>query len=511
MTDLHLPWLELAFLVPLLGAAIASRCREVATGRRVALVFAALTVVCAGGEWIDFVTLDWNATPQHALHDVDGNLHWSRYLVGRELLVIDRVSAPLLPLASWLYFLTILATERTKAPRFSFAGTLLSLAVTMATFSCKEPWALAVLLSLGTLQPILELRARNQPIGVYALHMGCAALLLLVGCCALHYEGVDLLPFAEAPGAALKNPSLLAILPILLAVLIRGGVAPLHCWATDLFERGALGTAILSVAPMTGAYAAVRLVLPFAADEVVRVMGGVALFTALYAAGMALVQTEPRRFFCYLFLSHSALILAGLEMVTAIGLTGALCLWTSSALSLTAFGLTLRAIESRVGRLSLTQYQGLYDAMPTLAGCYLLSGLASVGFPGTLGFVGAEMLVDGAVSTNPLFGIAIVAAAALNGIAVVHTYMLLFTGKRRMSTIAIRISDRERFAIVSLAALIVLGGTAPQLHVGPRHHAAEEILELRRQHHLDTSRRTPPQTPPASAPDILAAGKARRP
>lgn len=63
--------------------------------------------------------------------------------------------------------------------------------------------------------------------------------------------------------------------------------------------------------------------------------------------------------------------------------------------------------------------------MPSLAGCYLLSGLASVGFPGTLGFVGAEMLVDGAVSTNPFFGIAIVAAAAIDGIAVVHTYMLL--------------------------------------------------------------------------------------
>lgn len=80
-----------------------------------------------------------------------------------------------------------------------------------------------------------------------------------------------------------------------------------------------------------------------------------------------------------------------------------------------------------------------------------------------------------------------------------------------MSTIAIRISDRERFAIVSLAALIVLGGTAPRLHVGPRHDAAEEILELRHLHRLDTSHRLPPAVPPAKAPAILAAGKARRP
>ena len=57
----------------------------------------------------------------------------------------------------------------------------------------------------------------------------------------------------------LKN---LAIVMLALSVLVRSGVAPLHCWMTDLFENASLGTAILFVAPMSGAYAAVRLVLP---------------------------------------------------------------------------------------------------------------------------------------------------------------------------------------------------------------------------------------------------------
>src|SRR5207245_149416 len=74
-----------------------------------------------------------------------------------------------------------------------------------------------------------------------------------------------------------------------------------------------------------------------------------------------------------------------------------LCVWFSVLLSLGGFGLTLRALEARHGRLSLTSYYGLYEQSPTLAVCFLLTGLASVGFPGTVGFVSTELLVDGAV------------------------------------------------------------------------------------------------------------------
>src|SRR6185436_1418625 len=110
--------------------------------------------------------------------------------------------------------------------------------------------------------------------------------------------------------------------------------------------------------------------------------------TAVYAAGMGLVQREARRFFCYLFLSHSALVLVGLEIATPIGLTGALCVWLSVGLAQGGFGLALRSLESRTGRLSLVGFHGLYEHVPRLATLFLLTGLASVGFPGTFGFVG---------------------------------------------------------------------------------------------------------------------------
>ena len=209
------------------------------------------------------------------------------------------------------------------------------------------------------------------------------------------------------------------------------------------------------------------------------------------------IQRRPRRFFCYLFLSHSSLVLVGLDAVTEMGLTGALCVWLSVGVALGGFGLTLRAVESRLGHLTLTEYHGLYEHMPHLAMFFLLTGLASVGFPGTFGFVGTELLVDGVVQIFPYIGVAVVIAGALNGIAIVQTYLLLFTGKRHQSTVSLTMRIRERIAVLGLSTLILLAGLLPQPVIASRHHAAEELLQAR----VSTSGEPMPVTPKDDADD----------
>lgn len=119
---------------------------------------------------------------------------------------------------------------------------------------------------------------------------------------------------------------------------------------------------------------------------------------------------------------------------------------------------------------------GLYEHAPSLAVCLLLTGLASVGFPGTVGFVATDLLVDGAIKANLYVGLAVI-AAALNSIAVLRAYFLLFTGTRHVLSVSLRIVARERFAVLTLAGLILGGGLYPQLGVSTRQQAAEEILE----------------------------------
>jgi NADH-quinone oxidoreductase subunit M len=461
MSVLHYPWLELSIVIPLVGAAWIAWIRESSRAQLWCLAFCILTFASTLACWQDLIWLGAEAArdPGPVAAALGGYFE------------LDALSAPLLPLVALVYLLTAIATLRTKVRRFSFVGTLVSLAMALAVFACRNPWGIIGLLAIRVVPPYLELRAREKPTAVFALHMALFIALLAIGWTFVEWEGRQ------------NTHSLWAIVPLLLAVLIRTGSIPFHCWITDLFEHATFGTALLDVLPMMGAYVAVRLVLPIAPDWVLESIALVSLVTAVYAAGMALVQREARRFFCYIFLSHSALVLVGLESLSPVGLTGALCVWLSVGLSLAGFGLTLRSLEARHGRLSLVGYHGVYDHTPLLAVCFLLTGMASVGFPGTFGFLGMELLVDGAVQSYPYTGAAVVVAAALNGIAVVQAYFKLFTGTRHVSAVPLQVRLRERLAVLTLALLILGGGLFPQFIAQSRHRAADEILQQRAELH----------------------------
>lgn len=459
MSELHLPWLELSVLLPLIGAIWVALLKNRDRARTVATFVCAVTLACAIGEWLDFSTIG-----AFEAHD-----HWDLFqtIFQRDVFVIDELSAPLLPLGALLYLATVMTTLRTKSSRFSFHWTLVSESILVATLACRDPWVIVTLLAIATIPPLLELRQRKQCTRVYVVHMTLFAALLVIG-----------QALVDSPASS-ANPPILAGCLLTAGALLRSGVCPLHCWMTDLFEKATFGTALLFVTPMTGAYAVMRLVFPIAPSWALQSIAILSLATAVYAAGMALVQRDSRRFFCYLFLSHSSLVLVGLEMATPIGLAGALCVWLSVGISLLGFGLALRSVEARTGRLALDMFHGLYAHTPFLAAMFLVTGLASIGFPGTVGFIGTELLVEGAVEVYPLVGLAVVAAAAMNGVAVVKAYFHVFTGTRHTSTVKMNCRPAERITILVMVILIIGGGLVPQPGVSSRYHAARALLENR--------------------------------
>ena len=89
------------------------------------------------------------------------------------------------------------------------------------------------------------------------------------------------------------------------------------------------------------------------------------------------------------------------------------------------------------------------------------------------------MLVEGAVDVHPFIGLAVVLAAALNGIAVLQAYFRVFTGKRYFPSISLQTRSGERVAMLTLALLILAGGLFPEPGLLSRHHAASEIIQSR--------------------------------
>lgn len=468
MGELQLPWLQLSIFTPVVGAIIVWRMKNRLLAQKVAILCSLLSMCFGIAEWFDFSKLEvFEAEDRWGLLGT-GQFHG--------LFVVDQFSTPLVPLTSLLYLTTILTTLRTKINRFSFGWTLFSQGVVVATFATQQPWLIIVMLCLSVLQPYLELKKRNQSTRVFSIYMGSMIFLLLFGQTLLTIGGEN------------RITTMVGGFCITVASLLRAGIFPLHGWISDLFHKATFGTALLFVTPLTGAYAVMRLVFPLAPNDALQTIALLSLFTAVYAAGLAIVQNDSRRFFCNIFISHSSLVLIGLEIATPISLTGALCVWTAIGISMHGFGLALRCIEARVGRLSLKVFHGLYEHTPFLAGMFLLTGLASIGFPGTVGFIGTELLVESAVGIYPLIGFAVVIATAINGIAVVKAYFHVFTGTEHQASISMSCRPQERATILIIVLLNIFGGFAPQVGVTACYRAAVELLE-----HRDSGSQAPPE------------------
>ena len=109
MSELHFPWLELAILLPFLGAGVVGRMESPERARNWSLAVLFISLLGTLGAWFDFISLQTELA-----HDRWDGLSW---LTGRSVLAMDQFSAPMLALVSLLGLLTVLGTLKTKIKR----------------------------------------------------------------------------------------------------------------------------------------------------------------------------------------------------------------------------------------------------------------------------------------------------------------------------------------------------------------------------------------------------------
>ena len=397
---------------------------------------------------------------------------------GEAIVRINGLSSVLLPFGAGLWLLTVAVTPRASLDRRGLRRTALATLVTVASFLTESAVALLLLwiASVWIFLSALADPAYRYQRRVAGMYLGLSTLLLGAGVALL------VSPFVQNP-----RVEAIAMWLIVIAALVRKGIVPFHAWMPEVFDHGRLGPAILFNAPQVGAYVTVVLIVPRASPEMLRVIAVLALVSAVYGAALALVQTSARRACGYLFISQSALVMAGLDCTSATALAGGLLVWLSAGLAFAGLARCVLVLEARRGRLDLTRYHGGYDRMPLLAIAFLAMGLACTGFPGTLGFIGQELLVDGAVEAFPVMGFAIVVASALTGLAVLRMYWSLFCGRPdppTHPTLRLGLKPREAWTFVGLVVALVGLGIAPRALVDSRLSASQDILRQRQRNTL---------------------------
>ena len=394
---------------------------------------------------------------------------------GEDVVRVDTFSSALLPFAAGLWLLTVAVTPRAALDTRGLRRTAVATLLTLGSFLTESAIVLLLLsaASVWTFLSALSDPAHHYQRRVVAVYLGLSTLLFAAGVALL-----------VSPAAQHTIWETTAMWLLVVAALIRKGIVPFHAWVPEVFDHGRMGPAILFNAPQVGAYMTVVLIVPRASPEMLRVIALLALGTAVYGAALALIQSSARRACGYLFMSQSALVMAGLDCSSVTALAGGLLVWLSAGLAFAGVARCVLVLEARRGRLDLTTYHGGYERMPVLAISFLTMGLACTGFPGTLGFVGQELLVDGAVDVFPVMGFAVVIASALTGLAVLRMYFSLFCGRpeiRMHPSLQLGLRPREAWTFVALVAALVGLGVAPRPLVDSRFDASDEILRSRQQ------------------------------
>ena len=260
---------------------------------------------------------------------------------------------------------------------------------------------------------------------------------------------------------------------VALAVMMRKGLVPFHSWYPALYTGGPLAAALTATIPQVASYTAIRLLLGHAdgvGPELV-FLANAALVTAAYGAALAVVQRDARGLVGHLAMSQSARVLAGITATEPMELVGALAVWVSSGLSLTGISLVIWALESRGGRISIDTLQGRFADAPALAVFFLLFGLASLGFPGTLSFVADDLIISGALGAQTHAGVLVILTTVFAGIAVLRGWFRIFGGPVTSDAPRHEILPRERFVFAALLAILVGLGLWP----GPFVHSLDVV------------------------------------
>jgi NADH-quinone oxidoreductase subunit M len=326
----------------------------------------------------------------------------------------------------------------------------------------------------------------------FFLYTAFGSLLMLVGILYLYWRAKNVLglpTFAYEDFLAIGltgREQLWLFAAFALAFSVKVPVFPLHTWLPDAHvEAPTPGSVILAAVLLKmGTYGFVRFLLPLfpaAAQHptVVTVMLVLGVIGILYTAWVAAVQPDAKKLVAYTSVAHMGFVVLGIFALTVNGLQGGLVVMISHGVSTGALFLLLGMLYERRHTREIEDFGGLARVAPWLATAFVITALASIGLPGTSGFVGEFLALLGTFETHPT-----IAIVATLGVIFAAYYMLpmvqkvFFNKLEKDENRAVPdVSPRELAILAPLVALMIWIGWNPTPFLERMEPSVREVIE----------------------------------
>jgi len=467
------PILSLVTFLPLVGVVFILFIRGepdvvARNARYVALWTSLITFVVSLSLWIGFErgTADFQFVEKAEwIPGLDISYHMGVDGISVLFVLLSTLLTPLCVIASW-------DAIKTRVKEYMIA--FLVLETLMVGMFCALDFVLFYVFFEGVLIPMfLIIGVWGGERRVYAafkffLYTLAGSVLLLLALLAMYYESgttdIPTLLAYDFPQA--MQPWLW--LAFFASFAVKVPMWPVHTWLPDAHvEAPTAGSVILAgVLLKMGGYGFLRFSLPMLPDAsafFTPFVFALSIIAIIYTSLVALAQEDMKKLIAYSSVAHMGFVTLGTFAATQQGIEGALFQMLSHGVVSAALFLIVGVVYDRLHTRLIERYGGLVERMPAYALTFMIFMLASVGLPGTSGFVGEFLVLVGVFQVSTWAALLAASGMVLGAAYMLYLYRRVIFGtlvKADLKAI-LDVNRREVLVFAPLLALVFWMGIYP--------------------------------------------------
>ena len=298
------------------------------------------------------------------------------------------------------------------------------------------------------------------------------------------YQKTNTMNIADLQGNFFsKNLQIYLWLAFFASFAVKIPMWPFHTWLPDAHvEAPTAGSVILAgVLLKMGGYGFIRFslgMLPEATSYFTPLIMILSIVAIIYTSLIALAQTDMKKLIAYSSVAHMGMVTIGIFLVNQQGLEGAMIQMISHGIVSAALFLCVGVIYDRMHTREISFYGGLVNKMPQYSVAFMIFMLASVGLPGTSGFVGEFLIILGAFQYNSFVALFAASGIVLGAVYMLYLYKNIIFGlltNEKLSEI-LDLSTREKFILYPLIIIVIIIGIFPNIFLEPMRLPIELII-----------------------------------